>query len=62
VLSDFSSHSENGAVILSFRVASSVESQFQKEQLQEEERTYSHEVRHIVFCREHIELAHDCAD
>jgi hypothetical protein len=62
LLSDFSSHSENGATILSFRAAAGAESQFQKEQLQKEERTYSQAVRQIVLCRKHIELAHDCAD
>jgi hypothetical protein len=45
-----------------FRAAAGAESQFQKEQLQKEERTYSQAVRQIVLCREHIELAHDCAD
>jgi hypothetical protein len=33
LLSDFSSHSENGATILSFRAVAGAESQFQKEQL-----------------------------
>jgi hypothetical protein len=36
LLSDFSSHSEDEAIILSRRVGAGAESQFQKEQLQRE--------------------------
>jgi predicted DNA-binding WGR domain protein len=45
----------------SFRAVAGAESQFQKKQLQKKERTYSQAVRQIMPCREHIELAHDCA-
>jgi hypothetical protein len=37
-------------------------SQFQKEQLQKEERAYSQAVRQIMPFIEHRELAHDCTD
>jgi hypothetical protein len=47
---------------ISFKFSASASAQFEKEQLQKEERTYSRTVRQIVLCREHIELAHDCAD